>query len=191
MAFYQYSWTILFAPLLSFVAIIFGTRMWDLASRSGVSALDATEHGHGNHHDPGDGHGAHGLDDDDDPKVAHLTPGAKASAYVGIGIMLLGCLYSWLLLLDSTRVLPMTAQGLPQGIDLFSYAWGSAPFMQPFAVRFHIDHLAIAMLVVVTTISLLVQFYSQGYMENSAGYARFFSYLSLFTFSMLAIVFAA
>ena len=47
------------------------------------------------------------------------------------------------------------------------------------------------MMVVVTTISLLVQFYSQGYMENSAGYARFFSYLSLFTFSMLVIVFAA
>ena len=46
------------------------------------------------------------------------------------------------------------------------------------------------MMVVVTTVSLLVQFYSQGYMENSAGYARFFSYLSLFTFSMLVIVFA-
>ena len=57
-------------------------------------------------------------------------------------------------------------------------------------VAFHLDHLAIAMMVVVTTISLLVQFYSQGYMENSAGYARFFSYLSLFTFSMLDIVFA-
>ena len=51
--------------------------------------------------------------------------------------------------------------------------------------------LRLVMLVVVTTISLLVQFYSQGYMENSAGYARFFSYLSLFTFSMLVIVFAA
>ncbi len=46
------------------------------------------------------------------------------------------------------------------------------------------------MMVVVTTIALLVQFYSQGYMENSAGYARFYSYLSLFVFSMLMIVFA-
>src|SRR5262249_2501756 len=33
-------------------------------------------------------------------------------------------------------------------------------------------------------------FYSQGYMENSAGYARFYAYLSLFVFSMLVIVFA-
>src|SRR5258708_19089452 len=46
------------------------------------------------------------------------------------------------------------------------------------------------MMVVVTSVSLLVQFYSQGYMENSAGYARFFSYLTLFAFSMLMIVFA-
>jgi NADH-quinone oxidoreductase subunit L len=46
------------------------------------------------------------------------------------------------------------------------------------------------MMVVVTSVSLLVQFYSQGYMENSAGYARFFSYLTFFAFSMLMIVFA-
>src|SRR5205085_4978166 len=59
-----------------------------------------------------------------------------------------------------------------------------------YVISLHLDNLAIAMMVVVTTVSLLVQFYSQGYMENSAGYARFFSYLSLFAFSMLMIVFA-
>ena len=72
---------------------------------------------------------------------------------------------------------------------VFSYTWlalGSASYN----IAFHLDTLGIAMMVVVTTVSLLVQFYSQGYMENSAGYARFFSYLSLFTFSMLVIVFA-
>ncbi|MGH2480894.1 MAG: hypothetical protein ACRDHW_14670, partial [Ktedonobacteraceae bacterium] len=82
MAFYQYSWTILFAPLLSFVLIIFGTRMWDLASRpratvavgghghDEIHSTDQDEHGHG------DEHGGHGLDDDDDPKVAYLSMGA-------------------------------------------------------------------------------------------------------------------
>src|SRR5438105_13657400 len=59
-----------------------------------------------------------------------------------------------------------------------------------YVISLQLDKLAIVMMVVVTTISLLVQFYSQGYMENSAGYARFFAYLSLFTFSMLDIVFA-
>jgi proton-translocating NADH-quinone oxidoreductase chain L len=200
MAFYQYSWTILFAPLLSFVVIIFGTRMWDLASRPRAAIANGVDHGHGAAHTSasveyvdghGDEHGAHGLDDDDDPKVAHLSMGAKASAYVGIAIMALSCIYAWLLLLDSTGAFSFTGYKLPySGLDLFSYSWGSASFLAPYVVSFHVDHLALAMLVVVTTISLLVQFYSQGYMENSAGFARFFSYLSLFTFSMLVIVFA-
>ncbi len=59
-----------------------------------------------------------------------------------------------------------------------------------YTIAFHLDRLAIAMMVVVTSVSLLVQIYSQGYMENSAGYARFYAYLSLFAFSMLVIVFA-
>src|SRR6202040_3960446 len=37
---------------------------------------------------------------------------------------------------------------------------------------------------------LLVQIYSRGYMANSAGYSRFYAYLSMFAFSMLDIVFA-
>src|SRR5258708_18201 len=199
MALYQYSWTILFAPLLSFVVIIFGTRMWDLASRRSVAVANGATHGHGDTHADHEIHGenheehdSHGLDDDDDPKVAYLSMGAKVSAYLGIIIMLVACIYSWILLLDSTGVLPLSGSPLSYaGVYLFSYNWGSASFLAPYVISFHLDHLAIAMLVVVTTISLLVQFYSQGYMEDSAGYARFFSYLSLFTFSMLMIVFAA
>ncbi len=198
MAFYQYSWTILFAPLLSFVLIVFGTRMWDLASRPRVAvAVDAHGHGHDethstDHDEHSAEHDTHGLDDDDDPKVAHLSMGAKVSAYLGIFVMLLACIYSWMLLLDSTGVLHLSNYVLPYtGLNLVHYSWGSAPYLAAFQIAFHVDHLALAMLVVVTTISLLVQFYSQGYMEDSAGYARFFSYLSLFTFSMLVIVFAS
>jgi proton-translocating NADH-quinone oxidoreductase chain L len=89
-------------------------------------------------------------------------------------------------------VLNVSGSSLPySGVDVFSYSWGTGDFLAPYVIAFRIDHLAVAMMVVVTTISLLVQFYSQGYMESSAGYARFFSYLSLFTFSMLVIVFAA
>jgi NADH-quinone oxidoreductase subunit L len=189
MALYQYSWTILFAPLLSFVVILFGTRMWDLASRQNGMAC-----GHRDTHVFGydDEQDNHSLDNDDDPKVAHLTLGAKVSGYLGVLVMFLACLYSWLLLLDSTGAFHLSSSALPSpGLVVFSYSWGSAHFLAPYEVRFQIDHLAIIMLVVVTTISLLVQFYSQGYMENSAGYARFFAYLSLFTFSMLVIVFAA
>lgn len=195
MALYQYSWTILFAPLLSFVVIIFGTRMWDLASRS-VPVGNGEVHGHDEtsvaHGEPGEEHGGHDEEADDDPQVPALSLGARASGYVGITIMLAACIYSWLLLLGSTGVLNFGGYTLPySGLDLFSYSWGASGLLAPYVITFHVDHLALAMMVVVTTISLLVQFYSQGYMEKSAGYARFFSYLSFFTFSMLVIVFAA
>lgn len=50
------------------------------------------------------------------------------------------------------------------------------------------DPITAIMLVVVTGVSMLIHFYSVGYMEDDPGYYRFFSYLSLFTFSMLGIV---
>jgi proton-translocating NADH-quinone oxidoreductase chain L len=50
------------------------------------------------------------------------------------------------------------------------------------------DPLAIVMLIVVTSVSLLVQIYSHGYMNEDPGYAKFYSYLSLFTASMLGLV---
>src|SRR5438309_6348466 len=196
MLFYQLSWLILFAPLFSFAVIIFGTRVWDMLSRPRVSAAEARSgDAHAEAHEveakgsEGDEHGEHGLDDDEDPKVAHLTMGALVSGYVGIAITASACLYSWLLLLNTAGVIAIAPPLQPGSITVFSYEW----FMQGplnYVISFQLDRLAIVMMVVVTTISLLVQFYSQGYMENSAGYARFFAYLSLFTFSMLDITFA-
>ncbi|MBI2942289.1 MAG: NADH-quinone oxidoreductase subunit L [Chloroflexi bacterium] len=52
------------------------------------------------------------------------------------------------------------------------------------------DPLAAIMLLVVTTVSLLVQVYSQGYMAGDPGYRRYFAFMSLFTFSMLGLVLA-
>src|SRR5213082_3494038 len=194
--FYQLSWLILFAPLFSFAVIIFGTRVWDMLSRPPVSAAEThSGDAHAEAHEveakgsEGDEHGEHGLDDDEDPKVAHLTMGALVSGYVGIAITAFACLYSWLLLLNTAGVIAIAPPLQPGSITVFSYQW----FVQGplnYVISFQLDRLAIAMMVVVTTVSLLVQFYSQGYMENSAGYARFFSYLSLFAFSMLMIVFA-
>lgn len=56
------------------------------------------------------------------------------------------------------------------------------------AVGFLVDQLTTVMLIVVTSISALVHIYSVGYMKGEEGYYRFFSYLSLFTFSMLMLV---
>ena len=53
-----------------------------------------------------------------------------------------------------------------------------------------IDPISVMMLVVITTVSLLVHIYSLGYMKGDEGFTKFFSFLSLFTFSMLGLVVA-
>jgi NADH-quinone oxidoreductase subunit L len=55
-------------------------------------------------------------------------------------------------------------------------------------VGFLIDHLSAMMMVVVTFVSLMVHIYTIGYMHDDPGYQRFFSYIALFTFSMLMLV---
>jgi len=57
-----------------------------------------------------------------------------------------------------------------------------------FDVGFLIDRLSAMMMVVVTFVSLCVHVYTIGYMSDDPGYQRFFSYISLFTFSMLMLV---
>jgi len=67
------------------------------------------------------------------------------------------------------------------------YTWISSGTMSV-SVGFLLDELTSVMLIVVTSISSLVHIYSVGYMKGEDGYYRFFSYLSLFTFSMLMLV---
>ncbi|MEO6080650.1 MAG: NADH-quinone oxidoreductase subunit L, partial [Steroidobacteraceae bacterium] len=55
-------------------------------------------------------------------------------------------------------------------------------------VGFLVDNLTAMMMAVVTFVSLLVHVYTIGYMAEDPGYQRFFSYISLFTFSMLMLV---
>jgi len=57
-----------------------------------------------------------------------------------------------------------------------------------FEVGSLIDNLTAMMMVVVTFVSLMVHIYTMGYMKGDPGYRRFFSYISLFTFSMLMLV---
>lgn len=66
------------------------------------------------------------------------------------------------------------------------------PYFESASLNLHIgvlvDNLASMMLIVVTSVSLLVQIYTHGYMREDPGYSRFYSYLSLFTGSMLGLV---
>jgi len=51
-----------------------------------------------------------------------------------------------------------------------------------------LDPISVMMLVVITTVSLMVHIYSLGYMKGEVGFSRYYSFLSLFTFSMLGLV---
>lgn len=71
--------------------------------------------------------------------------------------------------------------------ELPLYTWAVSAGLT-FEVGFLIDPLTVLMMVVVTFVSLMVHIYTIGYMHDDPGYARFFSYISLFTFSMLMLV---
>ncbi|HEX9810705.1 MAG TPA: NADH-quinone oxidoreductase subunit L [Burkholderiales bacterium] len=67
------------------------------------------------------------------------------------------------------------------------YEWGRSGDL-PLEVGFLIDPLTALMMTVVTFVSLMVHIYTVGYMHDDPGYQRFFSYIALFTFSMLMLV---
>ena len=67
------------------------------------------------------------------------------------------------------------------------YEWMSLGDLK-MEVGFLVDGLTAMMMCVVTFVSLMVHIYTIGYMKDDPGYTRFFSYISLFTFSMLMLV---
>jgi NADH-quinone oxidoreductase subunit L len=79
-----------------------------------------------------------------------------------------------------------------EGLPTFNgtvYTWLLSDGLQ-LNVGFLIDHLSAMMMAVVSFVSLMVHIYTIGYMADDDGYQRFFSYISLFTFSMLMLVMA-
>ena len=67
------------------------------------------------------------------------------------------------------------------------YTWMTVGSLK-MEIGFMIDSITAMMMCVVTFVSLMVHIYTMGYMEEDDGYNRFFSYISLFTFSMLMLV---
>jgi NADH-quinone oxidoreductase subunit L len=67
------------------------------------------------------------------------------------------------------------------------YTWATSGG-KAFEIGFLIDRLSALMMLVVAFVSLMVHIYTVGYMAGDPGYQRFFSYISLFTFSMLMLV---
>jgi NADH-quinone oxidoreductase subunit L len=88
--------------------------------------------------------------------------------------------FDWLPLAGSAGVAPALAAPGSAGVS-------PAHALQ---VGFQVDPLTAVMLLVVTSVSFLVIFYSQGYMHGDPGYSRYFAFISLFCMSMLGLVLA-
>jgi NADH-quinone oxidoreductase subunit L len=69
------------------------------------------------------------------------------------------------------------------------YSWATVGTLN-LSIGLMVDQLTVFMMIVVTFVSTLVHIYSIGYMRDDPGYARFFSYISGFTFMMLCLVMA-
>ncbi|MCW5800245.1 MAG: NADH-quinone oxidoreductase subunit L [Nitrospira sp.] len=76
-----------------------------------------------------------------------------------------------------------------QAINVNLYTWLTSGNLD-IHIGISIDRLTAVMLILVTTVSTLVHIYTIGYMHGEPGYARFFAYIALFTFSMLMLVMA-
>lgn len=84
----------------------------------------------------------------------------------------------------------LTLQGMPTEGRVLSYNffdWISSGTLNVSA-EFLIDPLSSLMTLIITFIGSLIHIYSVGYMQKDRGFARYFSYLNLFTFSMLILV---
>ena len=79
------------------------------------------------------------------------------------------------------------AQGSVISVPLYTWLTSGTLDVQ---IGLSMDRLTVVMLLLVTTVSGLVHVYTIGYMHGEPGYARFFSYIALFTFSMLMLVLA-
>ena len=80
--------------------------------------------------------------------------------------------------------------GVRQQLQVFDVTWLAFTDTLVVHLGFLLDPISAMMLVVITTISFMVHLYSWGYMEHEPGFQRYYSFLSLFSFSMLGLVVA-
>jgi NADH-quinone oxidoreductase subunit L len=162
---------IVFLPLLgSLVAGLFCTAAFRRISIDGTPDDHAASAGHQPPASDGPGHDAddHGH-----------TDSSTFPQYLTSGLLVVSALLSWYAFFD-------VAYGEhTYKVELMRWVH-SGGLAADWTLR--VDTLTAVMLVVVTTVSSLVHVYSIGYMSHDQHQARFFSYLSLFTFAMLMLV---
>lgn len=160
---------IVFLPLLG--AILAGAiALFSSASAAAEGRLVSSNQNMGkdDHHGGGDLH------------HTEMAPGTSAAYYITSTFMVIAALLSWVAFFQ-------VGFGSNDAFRIDVMNWISSGSLSA-SWAFRIDTLTVVMLVVVNTVSTLVHIYSIGYMGHDPHNPRFFSYLSLFTFSMLMLV---
>lgn len=80
--------------------------------------------------------------------------------------------------------------GVYQIVQPFNQIWLNMGANLHIDLGIMLDPISVMMLIVVSTVSLMVHIYSLGYMKGEVGFQRYYSFLSLFTFSMMGLVVA-
>ncbi len=114
--------------------------------------------------------------------------GHRTAEFVTTGLLIVAAVLSWIIFAGYWFA-PEAAEGAghAEATKVLVLEWiHSGPLTLDWVLR--VDTLTAVMLVVVTTVSSLVHVYSIGYMADDPHRARFFAYLSLFTFAMLMLV---
>jgi NADH-quinone oxidoreductase subunit L len=110
--------------------------------------------------------------------------GRAGTAWVGAGSVGLSALVA-LLVCGSFIVSPPAGDAYHQVLWTWMDVAGFAP-----AIGFYLDAVAVVWVLVITFVGFLIHLYSTEHMEHDEGYARFFTYMNLFVFSMLVLVLA-
>ncbi len=175
---------IVFLPLIGAILAglisIVGARARHPGGGVAAGAEDHTRD-HGPHiHEPLPAHGAviHASHDEEHTEGPPAA-GSRLAEIVTTGLLIVSAVLSW------WAFVYVGFQGNSARIEVLNFIT-SGDLKVDWAIR--VDSLTAVMLVVVTTVSALVHLYSIGYMADDPHRPRFFSYLSLFTFFMLALV---
>jgi NADH-quinone oxidoreductase subunit L len=166
---------IVLLPLLG--AIIAGAIALVGARQRFPGGPPSAGHAHGHAADT-EHHAPAGHDDHHAPQEP-AAMGSRAAEVITTALLMVAMALSWI------AFVRVGFGHFDERVTLFNWM-AAGEFKVDWALR--VDTLTVVMLVVVTTVSSLVHLYSIGYMHEDPYRPRFFSYLSFFTFAMLALV---
>ncbi|MDR0545177.1 MAG: NADH-quinone oxidoreductase subunit L [Odoribacteraceae bacterium] len=115
-----------------------------------------------------------------------LTP--RAAGYIGTVVLAISTCLSYITAWHYFTTAKV--DGVFEKLTPLNFTWLNFTEKLHIDLGILLDPIAVMMLVVITTVSLMVHLYSVGYMHGERGFQRYYAFLSLFTFSMLGLVVA-